>query len=97
MAKKKAVQPFSRVFEQFAGDFVTITLRSLKGGSRRDKVVANVMIAGYLLDECEEFYYIGETVKEIFAAIKKVDVNAIMLGGDEKEAGMEIPEGMEMQ
>lgn len=93
MAKKKNTS-YSRIFEQFAGDYITISLKSLRSNPK-NKAIANVMMAGYLLDECEEFYYIGETVNEIFAAIRKSEVNAMILGGGETD--IELPKGTELQ
>jgi hypothetical protein len=94
--KKDPTQVYSRIFEEFAGSYVTIAIKSLKGYSTNKKI-ANVMMAGFLLDECENFYYIGETAKEIFAAIKKEEVLTVMLGGEAEEVDIEMPEGAEMQ
>lgn len=96
MARKKDAS-YSRLFEEFAGSYITIAVRSLKGSQKTNKIIANVMLAGYLLDECEDYYYIGENSKEIFAAVKKTDVSTIMLGGEGAENNIDLPEGSEMQ
>jgi hypothetical protein len=93
--KQQKNQPqitYSRIFEEFAGSYVTIAVKSLKGDGGGKKVT-NIMLAGYLLDECEDFYYIGESAAEIFAAVKKDDVATIMLGGEDHVTDIEIPEG----
>jgi hypothetical protein len=93
---KKQKKNSSRMFEVFAGEYVTIVVKTIKGGSK-GKII-NLMLAGYLLDECENYVYIGENPHEIFACVKHNEIASIMMG-DLSEAGvsLEIPEGSEIQ
>jgi hypothetical protein len=100
MAKKekRAPESYSRLFENFAGSYVTVAVASLKANSKlSNKVITNVMIPGYLLDECDMFYYLGENAEEIFAAVRKDHVSTIMLGGENAPGQIEMPEDSEMQ
>lgn len=74
----------SKIFETFSGSFVSIIVKNMRG-SGQDKI-NNLALGGYLLDECEEYYYIGETPMEVTAAIKKDSVAAVILA---VEAGMD--------
>lgn len=90
--QKKLPSTYSRIFEEFVGNYVTIAVKSLKGDGGGKKIT-NIMLAGYFLDECEEYYYIGENTSEIFAAVKKDEVATIMLGGEDHMTDIDIPEG----
>lgn len=96
--KKKPIAAYSRMFESFAGSYVTIAVRSLRANPKAaNNVIANLMLAGFLLDECEEYFYLGENAKEIFAAVKKSEVMSIMMGGEAADPQINIPEGTEIQ
>lgn len=66
------------MYEIFAGEYVTIVVKSIKGGDRGK--IANLMLAGYLLEECPEFLYIGKAANEVFACIKRDEIASIMVG-----------------
>ena len=88
------IASYSTLFEHFAGSYVTIAVKSLRGASSNKKIT-NVMIAGYLLDECHDYFYIGDTPTEVYAAVRKDDVISIMSGGEDND--IELPEGQGMQ
>ena len=91
---KRSKKSYSKVFEIFGGEYVTMVVKSIKGGTK-GKII-NLMLAGYFLDECETFYYIGENQHEVFACVKKEEVASLMLG-DASEEGISVPEGQEVQ
>ena len=95
MSDKKETA-YTRLFELFAGTYVTIAVKSLRGVTSSKKI-SNVMLAGYLLDECETFYYIGDTPTEVFAAVRRDDVISIMMGREGDMETVEIPEGQSVQ
>ena len=93
---KKQKKSYSRMYEIFAGEYVTIVVKTIKGGSK-GKII-NLMLAGYLLDECENYVYIGENAHEIFACVKHNEIASIMRGDLSGEEGaIELPEGTEIQ
>jgi endo-alpha-1,4-polygalactosaminidase (GH114 family) len=71
-----------------------MVVKNIKGGTK-GKII-NLMLAGYFLDECESFYYIGENQREVFACVKKEEIASIMMG-DASEEGLSVPEGHEVQ
>lgn len=96
-AKKKIVEPkFSRAYDVFVGTMVTLVIRGIKG--RDSGKITNIMLGGYLLDECDQYYYIGASSLEIHSAVAKRDVAAIISGDveprtDEFDEDFEVPEG----
>lgn len=105
MPAKKKTQPapaaipnFSRAYDVFVGTMVTLVVRGIKGRSQGK--ITNIMLGGYLLDECEDYFYIGASSLEIHSAVKKIDVSAIIsgdIGGqpqdEESDDDFEVPEG----
>ena len=53
-------------------------------GSGKQKI-DNLALGGYLLDECEKYYYIGETPMEVTAAVTKESVAAIILATEAED------------
>jgi len=96
---KKRPKKSSLLYDIFVGTYVNIALKNIKGGSSRPGKIANLMFAGYLLDEDEEYFYIGQTSDEVYAAVKKEEVAAIMLSDEEGDlmAEIEVPEGQGVQ
>lgn len=75
----------SKVFKKFLGKQVNIIMKSVKGSqqlSSGDIVEGNVVMNGFLLDEDEEFFYLGTSDEEIDEALKKDDVVRIFLDND---------------
>jgi hypothetical protein len=72
--QKKPVQNFSRVYDVFVGTLVAVFL---KGQARASK--NSILFVGYLLDECDDFFYLGADANSISAAIKKDTVASIAL------------------
>ena len=91
---KKSRKNYSRAFEVFGGEYVTLVVKSIKGGNK-GKII-NLMLAGYLIDECEDYFYIGENMSEIFASVRKDEVASFMKG-DASEEGISVPDGQEVQ
>lgn len=67
----------SKLFQHFAGQFVNVILKSIKGRQEYPNGQAtegNVVLEGYLLDEDEKFYYLGHEQDGIDEALDKDDV-----------------------
>lgn len=97
--KRSKKQPqTSRIYEIFVGSYINIAVKSLKNATSGGKI-SNLMIAGYFLDECEEYFYLGDNPGSVFAAVKKDDVASIMLSNEEVELmnQIDVPEGTEVQ
>lgn len=97
--KKKARKSYSAVFDIFAGSYVNIALKNIKGENSKPGRIANLMFAGYLLDEDTEYFFIGQEADAVYAAIKKDEVAAIIMG-DEVTSLMEeidVPDGQSVQ
>lgn len=83
----------SQCYTTFAGNHVTIYVKGIRGGNKGK--VMPLAFVGYLMDECSEYFYLGESPEEVSACIKKQDVGAIMITEDATLAATEddIPEG----
>jgi len=94
--KKQPRTTYSIAFSNFAGDQVVFLLRSVKG--RSGDQILNLSMEGYLLDECEDFYYFGVTPEEVTGVIRRSDVVTMVKGSYSLNTGdFEIPEGTEVQ
>lgn len=94
--RKKPQTTYSQVFSNFAGDQVALLLRSVKG--RAGSQVLNLTLEGYLLDEDQDFFYIGVTPEEITGVIRKLDVVTMFKGTyNLNTEEFDIPEGSEIQ
>lgn len=95
--KKKQQHNYSKVFEVFVGSTVTIMIRSSNPNS--ESGISNMMFSGYLLDECNTFFYLGAEVDEIQAAINKSEIVSILAGEGvlSEEQDIDIPEGSSIQ
>jgi len=84
------------MFATFAGDELAFLLRTVKGAAGGK--ILNLTLQGYLLDEDEEYVYIGITPEEISGAIKKADIATFFKGSfNLNTEEFEIPEGTEVQ
>ena len=66
----------NRVFENFAGEFVVILLnrdtkQTVEMEGRLQVICSPAIIEGYLVDEDDEYYYVGVTPKSFNQAINK--------------------------
>lgn len=104
MAKKTKVEApappmpkVSRAYDIFVGTMVTLIVRGIRG--KEQGKVTNIMLGGYLLDECDNYFYIGANSLEIHSAVNKRDVAAIISGDaeslqqDEFNLDFEVPDG----
>lgn len=67
----------SKLFNAFAGQWVNVIMKSLKGRQEYPNGQAsegNVVLEGHLLDEDEFFYYLGNDQDGIDEALAKSDV-----------------------
>lgn len=66
----------SKVFDKFVGSFIHIVTASLKGSesSGGRKIIGPVIITGFMLDEDEEYFYLGQSPDEITDAVKRSEV-----------------------
>lgn len=81
----------NKLFHIFAGVYVEFVLKNLKGAQVMEdggRVEGSVILSGYLLDEDQDYYYLGETQEDISQAIKKEDVIRIYKPEDEILADM---------
>lgn len=77
----------SKVFGKFAGSYVSVAVKGMKGSSKGK--IANLLLMGYLLDEDEDYFYIGESQQEVSVAVLRSDVVAIMSAADMDETEMD--------
>ncbi len=72
----------NKLFKRFLGKNVNIIMSNIKGSQETSDgtiIQGNVIITGYLLDEDDEYYYLGKTDEEIDEALRKGDVIRIFL------------------
>lgn len=95
--KKKSPSSYSTVFQIFAGSYVNLVIKNIKGNNRGN--ITNLMFAGYLLDEDETHYFVGQTTEEVYLAVRKEEVSAIMISDEVKELmdSVEVPSDQEIQ
>lgn len=85
------------MFDCFGGHIVSVSVKSLKAIDLNNKL-ANVMLVGYLLDECQDYVYLGEDPKNITTAVKHNDIASVMLYNEgEMLTDIDVPEGAEFQ
>lgn len=96
--QKKTQVTFSRVFEVFVGNYVEVIIKSIKL-RHSDGISSNMAIGGYLLDECDRYFYIGITPHEISSAILKSDVITMNISSEGSSImdNIEVPDGQEIQ
>jgi len=94
---RKPKPTFSRLYDTFVGNVVTIIVKNVKGYGGTAAKVSNLMFAGYMLDECDEYIYVGQTADSVSAAIKKDEIATVVLGDTLDQEDIELPEGSEMQ
>lgn len=70
----------SKLFDTFVGEYVSVIVKGTKG--QKDAKVANLVLTGYLVDECSEYYYMGEETMEVTASIRRTDVSVMMINRD---------------
>lgn len=67
----------SKLLNTFAGTYMQFILKSIKGTQVLEdgtRLEGSVVLEGYLLDEDNDYYYIGETQEAISEAIRRDDV-----------------------
>ena len=66
----------SKIFDKFKGSVVQIVTKSLRGSESAGgtRVVGPVIIQGYLLDEDDEYFYLGDAPEEITDAVLREQV-----------------------
>jgi hypothetical protein len=77
----------NRVFENFAGEFVVILLnkdtrQTVEMEGRLQIVHSPAIIEGYLIDEDDEYYYIGHSPKSFNQVINKRYIVHMELGSE---------------
>lgn len=77
----------NRVFENFAGEFVVILLnrdtkQTVEMEGRLQVICSPAIIEGYLVDEDDEYYYVGVTPKTFNQAINKKYIIHMELGSE---------------
>ena len=92
--KKKQQHNYSRIFDYFAGGVVTIMIKGKSASNESE--ISSMMFSGYLLDECENFYYLG-ALDEVQAALSKTEILSIMIADADQEPDIEIPKGSAIQ
>jgi hypothetical protein len=97
--KQKKQQTSSALFETFVGSFISVMMKNLKAYSTQNKKISNLLLSGYLLDECDDYFYLGESGDAVTGAIRKDEIAAIMMGDEVVELfdKIDVPEGTEVQ
>jgi hypothetical protein len=80
----------NRVFENFAGEYITILLtkdtkQTVEIDGRLQIVQSPALIEGFLIDEDDEYYYIGHNNKSFNQVVNKRYIVHIELSSSEKE------------
>jgi hypothetical protein len=88
----------NRVFENFAGEFITILLnkdtkQTVEIDGRLQIIQSPALIEGFLIDEDDEYYYIGHNEKSFNQVVNKKYIVHIEVGNPEKE---EITQSFDM-
>jgi hypothetical protein len=78
---KKVPETSTLLYATFVGLNVDIIVRSVK--AKMGNMMTNMAICGFLLDECEEFYYVGENANEVSTAVRKNEVVTVSLSSGE--------------
>jgi hypothetical protein len=79
----------SKLFSRFVGKSVNIIMKNVRGSQVLENgtvIEGNVVITGFLLDEDDEYFYIGREMDEIDEALLRDDMVRIFTGptdGDE--------------
>lgn len=79
----------NRVFENFAGEYVTILLnkdtkQTVEIDGRLQIIQSPALIEGFLIDEDDEYYYIGHNDKSFNQVVNKKYIVHIELSSAEK-------------
>lgn len=79
----------NRVFENFAGEHITILLnkdtkQTVEIDGRLQIIQSPALIEGYLIDEDDEYYYIGHNDKSFNQVVNKKYIVHIELSSSEK-------------
>lgn len=79
-----------KLFKAFAGQFVNIVMKSIKGTQTTDhgSIQGNVVMSGFLLDEDETYFYLGKDQDKIDEALRKDDV--VRIYQEEPEPSFDI-------
>lgn len=67
----------SKLFKHFAGTYKQFILKSIKGSQVMDdgtRLEGSVVLEGFLLDEDDDYYFIGDTQEAVSEAIRRDDV-----------------------
>ena len=80
----------NRVFENFAGEYVTILLnkdtkQTVELEGKLQIIQSPALIQGFLIDEDDEYYYIGHTDKSFNQVVNKKYIVHIELSSAESE------------
>lgn len=88
---------YTFITNTFLGQQVTTVLKNIKSNTGKG-TIANLMFTGILLDECEDYLYLGNDDGDIHAAVKKTDIGTVLAGNYAEETlDIDIPEGAEIQ
>lgn len=85
----------SKVFKLFENQYVSLVMKNMRAQTSSSKI-ANLLLAGYLVEECDTYFYLGEEEGSVTAAVKKDEVASVMLA-TEGEEDFELPDDAEMQ
>lgn len=93
----KAKKPSSSLYQTFVGSYIRLVVKGINitEGDRS----SNMMFGGYLLDEDDDYYFLGQTPEAVYAAVRKSDVVTLMLSDEASDlmSYIEVPDGQEVQ
>lgn len=84
----------NRVFENFAGEHITILLnkdtkQTVEVDGRLQIIQSPALVEGYLIDEDDEYYYIGHTQKAFNQVVNKRYIVHIELTNQEETQNLQ--------
>ena len=80
----------NRIFENFCGEYVEIRLnrdnkQTAEANGRLVTVYTQNVIRGYMVDEDDEYYYIGHNPESFSQAVNKRDIVHIGIGNENED------------
>jgi hypothetical protein len=88
------------LFNYFAGDWVSILLlkdikQSVQAPRNVNTIYTPLFAEGYLLDQDEHYYYLGQQIDNVDKAVNKKYIITVELADPHQELAMQLDESVE--